>query len=635
MNKTVRTFSADFETTSYKGQTYTEVWASAIVELNTENVHIFNSIDKLWDYMKSLKCNIIVYFHNLKFDGSFWLPFLMQKLYMQPAYIQRSQRWLSNKEMPNHSFKYVISDKGQWYSITIKENNKIIEIRDSLKLLPFSVKQLGDSFRTMHKKSSIEYTGYRKAGGLITEKEKEYIANDVLVVKEALEITLSQGHTKLTIGSCCLSEFKELMKTNSAYDWDTLFPNLYKEDAPIWTNESSAGEFVKRSYRGGWCYVNKYWQGKVVGNGVTLDVNSLYPSMMHSISGNWYPVGKPRWFTGDINFNPDYYYFIRIKTRFYLKIDHLPFLQMKYSFYYKKNECLESSDIEINGQKVAFYKDETGYHSTAVELTLTQTDYILLQEHYDLIDLEVIGGCYFNTMVGIFDDYINKYMGLKMNATGAVRTLAKLYLNNLCGKLAMYMNSSYKIAYIKDDGVISFRTVEEFNKEPGYIPCGSAITSYARNFTIRTAQSNYHRDKEGFLYADTDSIHCNIPVEQIKNAVIHKSELCCWKHESSWDKAIFTRQKTYIEHVVSEAKPYHDIKCAGMGDTPKEIFAASLDGKIIHDKGLDILKFTLKSKYKEPLSYSDFKPGLEIPGQLHPRRIKGGIVLQEGTYKMR
>ena len=40
----MRTFCADFETTVYDGQTSTEVWASAVVELHTEKVLIFSDI---------------------------------------------------------------------------------------------------------------------------------------------------------------------------------------------------------------------------------------------------------------------------------------------------------------------------------------------------------------------------------------------------------------------------------------------------------------------------------------------------------------------------------------------------------------------------------------------------------------
>ena len=39
----------DFETTVYQGQVNTEVWASALVEFNTEDVKIFHSIGETFD----------------------------------------------------------------------------------------------------------------------------------------------------------------------------------------------------------------------------------------------------------------------------------------------------------------------------------------------------------------------------------------------------------------------------------------------------------------------------------------------------------------------------------------------------------------------------------------------------------
>lgn len=205
----------DFETTVYKGQVNTEVWASASVELFTEDVKIFHSIGEQFEYFKSLKENIVVYYHNLKFDGAFWLSYLMVDLGFKQASESLDAenpfkiRWLQEKEMTNNTFKYSVSDRGQWYTIVIKVGGRFIEIRDSLKLLPFSVKRIGESFGTKHKKLDMEYTGFRFAGCEITEKEKEYIANDVLVVKEALEIMFNEGHTDLTIGSCCLNEYKK------------------------------------------------------------------------------------------------------------------------------------------------------------------------------------------------------------------------------------------------------------------------------------------------------------------------------------------------------------------------------------------------------------------------------------------
>ena len=129
----------------------------------------------------------------------------------------------------------------------------------------------------------------------------------------------------------------------------------------------------------------------------------------------------------------------------------------------------------------------------------------------------------------------------------AKRELAKLFLNNLYGKMASNTDSSFKYAYTKEDKTVGFVTIEEHDKKPGYIPVGSAITSYARCFTIRAAQANYHGvNKPGFCYADTDSIHCDLPPEKIVGIRVDPVNFCCWKLESQWDVAIFTRQKTYI-----------------------------------------------------------------------------------------
>ena len=393
--KKYRYFMCDFETTVYKGQVYTEVWASASVELFTEDVIIHNSIGEQFEYFKSLKSNIIAYYHNLKFDGSFWLSYLLVELGFKQAYKQLSDNindveWLSEKNMPNNSFKYSISDKGMWYSIVIKVNNRFIEIRDSLKLLPFSVKRIGQSFKTKHKKLDMEYEGFRYAGCEITDSEREYIANDVLVVKEALEIMFEEGHNKLTIGSCCLQEYKA---TQDKEDWEILFPDLYKVDLPEEHKYINAGEWIRKSYRGGWCYLAKGKENRVYFNGTTADVNSLYPSMMSSESGNAYPVGRPSFWSGNII--PDKalmqgrYYFVRIKTRFYIKKDKLPFIQIKGSFLYKGTEALESSDVfdKTTGEYYEFYKDKDGnIKDTRVELVLTMTDYQLLLEHYELVD---------------------------------------------------------------------------------------------------------------------------------------------------------------------------------------------------------------------------------------------------------
>ena len=642
MKRSKRVFVGDFETTVFKGQSFTEVWASAIVELNTEDVQIFHSINETFNFLNNLKEDVIIYYHNLKFDGAFWMDFLLSVLkYKQNVYVNKDDdtdiHWKSRKDLESKSFMYSISDMGQWYSFTIKTPYSIIEIRDSLKLLPFSVKQIGESFDTKHKKLDMEYAGFRYAGCSITDSEKKYIANDVLVVKEALEIMQSEGHLKLTIGACCLSEFKAL---TGKKDYEMLFPNLseFKLDKKEW-GYRNADEYIRKSYRGGWCYLKSGCENKIYNCGLTADVNSLYPSMMHSMSGNVYPYGRPKFFKGVIPqkcFGNEYYYFVRIKTRFYLKKDKLPFVQIKGSFFYKGTEMLETSDIvdKYSGKSSTYYVDFDGNIKKAiVEMTLTQTDFELLKDHYNLIDFEILDGCYFYSISGIFDEYINKYAEIKQNSEGAKRTLAKLYLNNLYGKLSSSDNSSFKLAYLKEDGSIGFTTHEEHEKKTMFIAVGSAITSYARNFTIRHAQKNY----KYFIYADTDSIHCCCDKAKIKDIKIHPTDFCAWKLESFWDTAIFVRQKTYIEHVTHKDevlidKPYYNVKCAGMPENCKQLFLKSMtdfDKKELENYNAEQREF-LQTKR----SLKDFKVGLEIYGKLRPVRIKGGIVLQETTYKM-
>ena len=123
---------------------------------------------------------------------------------------------------------------------------------------------------------------------------------------------------------------------------------------------------------------------------------------------------------------------------------------------------------------------------------------------------------------------------------------------------------------------------------------------------------------------------------------MHDKDFCHWKLEAQWDVAIFTRQKTYIEHVVAEnlepiEEPYYNIKCAGMPDKCKKLFNLSMNGVSLTEEQIEENKYTqddiefLKTKRE----LSDFCVGLKVPGKLYPKRIRGGVLLEEGFYEMR
>lgn len=658
----MKQFACDFETTvdnDTSKQEKTEVWSACFCEIGTEEVVIMNSINQFMNYwLKAQNENVTLFFHNLKFDGSFILDWL----YHNTQYKEASQgeiekgtfNFLPKKQMPAYSYSYLISSMGQWYSITIKGKDHIITIKDSLKLMPFSLADIGKAFKTKHQKLEMEYKGKRYAGCKISKDEEEYIKNDVLVMSEALQFMFNEGHNKMTIGSCCVSEYKNIFKHSELglmNEWEEIFPNMKKIELDKRQFDAfNADEYIRKSYRGGWCYLVKGKENKVFHNGVTADVNSLYPSMMHSESGNYYPIGKPNFWKG--NKIPaqakgkNKYFFIRFKCRFKIKDGYLPFVQIKGNWLYKPNEMLETSDIyDIDSDTyVSKYTVNGKEYDTTQILTMTQVDYYRFLEFYNVFDFEILDGCWFYSAIGLFDDYINKYKKIKQESQGAMRTLAKLFLNNLYGKLATSDNASYKVAYLKDDGVIGFKTVESHDKNTVYIPCGSAITSASRDFTIRTAQANYYgADKDGFIYADTDSIHCNVSRDALRNVPVHPSDFCKWKLESFWDEAIFVRQKTYIEHITHEdEKPidttYYNIKCAGMPKRPKQLLEMSLLGVDKLEDDDKIIKPEDKQEYdfvKIKRNLTDFKVGLKVPSKLRPKRIQGGILLVYCDYNLR
>ena len=666
----------DMETTVYKGQTKTEPWAVATIPLaapdEPEYVKIYGSIQ---DYMAHVDYllhdeNQIRYYHNVKFDGSFLLHFLLSSKYWQEyGYTEFNEYGEAESfnhyddiyKMPNGFFTYTVSDKGQWYTIRIKNHGHYCEFRDSLKLMPLSIKALGKSFKTKHQKLEMEYEGFRKPNGPISDEERSYICNDVLVAKECLEEMFAEGHDKLTIGSCCMAEFKSTFDEEKFGKYNDVFPNMYEIHMPEYQNKElpSPGDWIRKAYKGGWCYVNPAIANKEIDGGVTCDVNSLYPSCMlgdyEGTPGYKYPIGRPTYFKGEIPeeaLADDKYYFVHVRTRFYLKEGYLPTIQIKGDMRYKgrAREWLSTSDVPGKDGKYRPYTCILGKIEKVVpDLYLTMTDWEMLQEHYDLKDTKIIDGFYFDTAIGLFDNYITKYAKIKMESTAARRQIAKLFLNNLYGRMAQAPTNLYKVFFLSNN-ILHSVIVEGKDKHPGYIPIGAAITSYAREFTIKAAQANY----DVFLYSDTDSIHLHCKPEEVKGAPEHPTKFRHWKYETYWDYGKFIRAKTYVEHVTHEddkevEKPYYNMKCAGMSDHVKDLFIHSVlqdlsdeaiskldeSGQAAARAYLNKLDDDELEFIKTQRTFDNFEIGLEIPGMLKAVQIPGGTLLMKSNYKMR
>lgn len=594
-----------------------EVWSAAICEvgnLDFDNVKVLYSMQDFYDYIIDFEEDSTIYFHNLQFDGSFIVDFLLKQGYKENKG--------KNKPQPN-TFNILITGQGRWFSITfITKNAKRINIWNSLNLLPFSLKKVGEGFKTKYQKTSMDFDG-KYVGYVPNEEELVYIKNDVLVLSEALDILIKKGNDKMTIGSCCLSEFKTLLYNK----YHKQFPNLnrtklYREFFPDLTRVKLDEEkydafdadcYIRDAYKGGWCFVNPKYQGRLIEEkGVVYDFNSMHPSMMKMYP---YPIGKPKFWSGNmmphICTTGKVLYFIRIKTKFELKPNKFPCIQIKNNIKYKSNQWLTTSKTKVLDREF----DER------VELTLTQVDYEMILDSYYLTEFEILDGCFFKCAKGLFDDYIDKWAAVKENSTGAMRQLAKLFLNNFYGKFGTSRISEFKLPHLDNDRVVYESLKSEKDKLTEYVAVAAFVTAYSRYTVIKAANDNY----ESFAYADTDSIHCIS--EEVKGIECHDTKLCYWKKECNFIKAKYLRQKTYIECVLdSDDKTVWEVKCSGMSENCKNLLLNKYTEEECEALGYD---YTIHDIEKE------FDVGLQLDGKLMPYRIAGGLVLVNTKFTMK
>lgn len=214
----MKKFTADFETATWlEDETY--VWAWATCEIgNEENLEIGTDIDDFIDYCVAQN-NPYVYFHNLKFDGEFIINW---------AFKHGFRHVESLKEVENRTFTTLISDMGQFYTMTlyfVKNGNyaKKITFIDSLKILPFSVDQIAKSFNLPLSKLTIDYNEYREVGHKLTPEETEYIKHDVKIVALALNFLFTEKLNKMTQGSNALGNYKDMLGKSK---FEHYFPKL-------------------------------------------------------------------------------------------------------------------------------------------------------------------------------------------------------------------------------------------------------------------------------------------------------------------------------------------------------------------------------------------------------------------------
>jgi len=577
----MKKYTADFETTTDENDC--RVWAFALCEIGNINNFIYgNNIEDFIKFCSNPKENYVLYFHNLKFDSEYIFNYLLNNGY---------EVIKDRKQRRDKTFTTLISDAGQFYSVEIffhctkKHTNKVV-IYDSMKILNFSVDKIAKDFHLPIQKLDLDYNEYREVGHELTDHEIAYIRNDVEIMARALEYVFNENLMKMTIGSDALANYKEMNKS-------------FKHYFPILPTEIDLD--IRQSYKGGFTYLNETYVEKEVGKGLVLDMNSMYPYVMHEM---YLPFGDPLFFDGQYEEDKLYKLYVQsFSCSFELKEGMIPTIQIKNNPSFVPNEYLKSSDGDI------------------ITLVLTNVDMELFFKHYNITSkITYHGGWKFKALKGLFSYYVDYWTERKIQAkkeeNHVVYILSKLMLNSLYGKMGTNPKVRGKYPILTDEKIVKYKMYDEEIKDGIYIPCASFITSYARRRIIETSQAikDYTINKYGidyYIYSDTDSIHMlDMDENELAQFVeMDDYRLGAFKIESRFSRGRYLRQKCYIEE---------------------------------NEEKLNVVVSGLPKKLHKYVNFDNFKKGMAIlekdkekEHKLRYKHVKGGVLLVDTDFTIK
>lgn len=556
----VKLYTADFETTTDLDDC--RVWAFAICDMdNIDNMIYGTSIEEFFEVCKALP-DCRMYFHNLAFDVSFIFDYMLRNGYV----------WEDDR-IPRYTYGFttVISDMNQVYSVRVNlGDGHTVSFWDSMKVIPLSIAQEAKAFGLSMGKGDLDYKAFRAEGHQLTDDEIDYIRRDVQIDAQAMSFMLDNGLSKMTIGSCALADYKRMMGGSRGFRYH--FP-IIKPDEDA---------FMRKAYRGGFTYVNPKYAGRTLGEGISYDVNSLYPSVMASCSGEVLPYGRPKWFYGEPRPTEERPLWIaRVRLSFESPYGKIPCIQLKGNMSFLPTEYVTDSNGEVT-------------------ITITSVDWLLIQQQYNVKVYEWIGGYSFKGSRVLFSEYVNKWVQVKNDATlsgnSGMRQIAKLMLNSLYGKFATQIEVRSRKPVLEEQDHVRYVDVPSTEREPVYLPVGCFITAYARYKTITSAQACGDR----FIYSDTDSLKVlsTAPLD----LDIDDVRLGAWKDEGHFSLFKALRAKTYIAKYGSSI----------------EVHVAGLPARC-HDQ----------------VTFENFELGATYHGKLYQRRVAGGIVLVEDDFTIK
>lgn len=379
-------------------------------------------------------------------------------------------------------FLPLISEDGKIIRIRIRCERGLQDIQDLRRLLPVSLASLR---------------------GMVTDGVRDWrISDDVCVAARMLAQLNGEDLTRITISS---NAYNDLLDMLGRRRFRQLFPKLTKEE-----NAAAAAALT-----GGFVYLKKGYAGEHIGHGISVDANAMYPSVARV---NRLPVGKPKPFKGA----PPKDHLLKIYSALVdwdIKDSGLPVLARRW----RKFEAYE------------------GHSAAPAVLTMTDVDWSLFEENYDIEFLEYRGGYEFFSRVGVLNPYFDKWGSIKMHSTGGRRLLSKFMINVIIGYFGSRTTRISRVPILNDDGTVSYKLQDPTTGSGIYTPLTAFVNAYGRRELVKAIKANQER----VIYCDTDSMHL-LGYDLPKGIEIDNTAFGTWKIEKKFSNAIHLREKSYL-----------------------------------------------------------------------------------------
>lgn len=507
----------DIETTTYIDRAYMYIWQIGINNKafygNTweEFNDCLNIINCYIDYLnrqkakekhkKDFKAQAICFIHNIAFE---W-QFVRKEIPVTDVFLKSLREPL-----------YFESDN--------------IKFLDSFQITHMSLAKLAKRYCTTQKMvGDIDYTILRNAtdGKNLTDKEKKYCENDVLILCEFAEYYfnkyISNNELIYTETSIVRHSLKKAFKEQNQITKQDIF-----EMYPKSFNEYLM--YMEYLFAGGWVKSSVDAFGKILSNIKCKDITSSYPAQ---IAHRYYPVSKFKSIKIDSK-----QMFNNMLNKYCCILDVTLFNVKKTTIHSiistSKIVNTDTGRILVDNGRIAEVEK--------VRLLMTELDWNIFNKFYDYDKFKIIINSFKIAVRGKLPSYVVSTMLDAYERKEELKLQGKDYFNEKCFVNMFYgcfVTKIHKFNYVvKIDGQITkelndyYKQIRSSVLSPFW---GIWCTSWARYQELSAVYAN----ADCVVYGDTDSVKGhNMPDDYFNNynaEQIEKNKKICEKYNKNFD----------------------------------------------------------------------------------------------------